>query len=250
MAMTAMFAPISYQQIFLTGLPRNDFLKMSKDALPQHLQQQMSQIRKWIGDKRLVAYAPTYRQTAAVSDSSYYQFSEQEIDALKSVLKKHNAVLGFRMHYFRNNDQLFNIGKHVDNEVIFDLGHENVSEIAPVIRSASVVISDYSSVFLEAMYIDKPVLGFMYDLDHYREQQDGLLYDLDMIFPGPVTESFTELLAAIDRTLENDESVSSPQYAFSKKFFFDHVDSDNSKRVVKRVSSLLGISTLNDDESN
>jgi CDP-glycerol glycerophosphotransferase (TagB/SpsB family) len=154
-AMGTMFHPIKYENIWVTGLPRNDFLTKDSTALPKYIQHQINKVNGIKGSKKLVVYAPTYRQTAAVSTSAYYQFSDAEINSLLQVLKKHNAILGIRLHYFRNNNQLFNIEKYIDNEHIVDLGHNISPEIAPVIRESDVVISDYSSVFIEALYINK-----------------------------------------------------------------------------------------------
>jgi len=143
------------------------------------------------------------------------------------------------MHYFRNDENLFNMESYVDDEFIFDLGHEKVSEIAPVIRESDLVISDYSSVFVEALYVKKPLVGFAYDLEHYGQNQDGILYDFDLIFPGPVVKTFDALLDELDREFQTGGQTESERYQFSRKFFYNYIDTENSKRVVERVTQLL-----------
>jgi CDP-glycerol glycerophosphotransferase len=238
-SMCAMFHPIKYENIWVIGLPKNDYLIKAINSLPTYLQEQITLIRNCKQSKRLILYAPTYRQTAAVNDSSYYQFSETEINELKLLLKKHNAIFGFRMHYFRNDKNLFNMESYVDNEFIFDLGHSIVPEIASVIRESDIVISDYSSVFIEALYVNKPVFGFTYDMEHYRDDQDGLLYDFDMIFPSPQVSQFSELLLKLDEELSNPIQTSTEKYKQAQKFFYNHIDTNNSERVVTKVKELL-----------
>src|SRR5690606_20938139 len=91
--------------------------------------------------------------------------------------------------------------RHLDGRLVLDLGHDHFHEIAPLLRQSAVVVTDYSSVYIDALYLDLPVLGFAYDLEHYRDHQNGLLYDLDLAFPGPVARTFLDLLEALDRQL-------------------------------------------------
>ncbi len=62
-------------------------------------------------------------------------------------------------------------------------------------------MTDYSSVYIEALYLSKPVICFGYDIEHYKIQQDGLLYDMELAFPGPVIEDFAQLVPAIQERL-------------------------------------------------
>jgi CDP-glycerol glycerophosphotransferase len=238
-AMSTMFHPIKYEHVWNTGLPRNDFLLLPKNELPSYLKNQLEVVEEIKGGKKLILYAPTYRQTVAVKDAFYYKFSDSEIEDLKKILKEHNAIFGFRMHYFRNDAYLFNIEDYVDNEYIFNLGHDFIPEISSVLRSSELVISDYSSVFIEAMYLNKPVISFAYDKKHYSENQDGLLYDEEIIFPGKVTEQYSDLLSSIKEELDNPTQTNSQKYKTSQKFFFDHIDTENSQRVIKKVKQLL-----------
>ncbi|WP_456439451.1 CDP-glycerol glycerophosphotransferase family protein [Psychroserpens sp.] len=242
-AMATMFYPIKHENVWATGLPRNDFLVKDYKVLPTYLKTYVDAVKAVKGDKKLVIYAPTYRQTSAVSDSQYYQFTQQDIDVLKGILKANNAILGIRLHYFRNAETLFNIEEFIDDDLIFDLGHNVSPEIAPVIREADVVISDYSSVFLEAIYINKPVISFAYDLEHYKNEQDGVLYDLEMVFPGPIVKETHALFSAVENYLHDDNVDEKPErYKFSQQFFYKHLDESNSVRVVNKIKNSLNIS--------
>lgn len=238
-AMTAMFHPIKYENVWVTGYPQNDFLMMDEDSLPNYLRSEIDYISSLKSGKKLITYAPTYRQTTAVADAEYYQFSAAEMNELKGILKKHNAIFGFRFHYFRNSANYFNLEEFVDNVFIFDLGHENISEVTALIRESDLVITDYSSVYIDALYLNKPVLGFTYDYEHFRDQQDGLLYDHDIIFPGPAVNNMSSLLVDMDNELSKNEQVNSTPYKIARKFFFDYRDEHNSQRVMDNIFRIL-----------
>jgi len=239
-AMASIFYPIDFSCVWLTGLPRNDFLLMDEVALPIGLRDEVERVRQSRAGKRLITYAPTFRDSS-VQGSCYYQFSDDEIERLKALLRKHDAVLGFRMHYFRKGEQLFNMERHIDGETILDLGHSVISELAPILRESSVVITDYSSVYIDALYLDLPVLSFAYDLEHYRTQQNGLLYDMDIAFPGAVTERFDDLLEALDRELAQSTQIAGERYRMVKKLFFKYLDCQNAQRVVDRIKLLCAM---------
>lgn len=236
-AMAAMFHPIEYSQLWLTGLPRNDFLRMAYADLPSFLRDEVDAIRRWKGARRLVTYAPTFRESE-VPAAQCYQFSDEEVRQLRELMTRHNAIFGFRMHYFRKGEQLFNMERFIDGETIVDLGHRVIHEIAPVLRESDLVVTDYSSVYIDAMYIDKPVFSFAYDLEHYQTQQNGLLYDMELAFPGPVLKDFQHLLIALDQELSRPEQVTLSHYQITKKLFFNFYDDHNSARVVERLKAL------------
>ena len=237
-AMTAIFYPISYDSVWVTGLPRNDLLKRAEPQLPEFMRRDLAAVRALKKGRRLVVYAPTYRESA-IEAASYYQFNEREISALRELLDRHGAVLGFRMHYFRNAEQLFNMERFVDGHTLIDLGHEQIAEIAPVLREADIVVTDYSSVYIDALYLDRPVISFAYDLEHYRSRQNGLLYDLDLAFPGPVVNRFDALLMSLDQLLRSPQQHLTDHYCKTKKLFFAYDDDGNSRRVVDRIAGLI-----------
>lgn len=238
-AMAAMFYPLNYQQVWLTGLPRNDFLTQAEALLPRYIQDSLEQIRQIKQGKKLIVYAPTYRQTSVSETAHYYQFEQTEIDALKCLLQENNAVLGYRPHYFKNSEQYFNLDQFIDNELIFDVSQVVVPEYSALARELDVLVTDYSSVYIEALYLSKPVICFGYDIEHYKTQQDGLLYDMELAFPGPVVMHFADVLTALQEKLHANPQDIQHEQATAKKLFFKYDDAQNSKRVVERIFELL-----------
>jgi CDP-glycerol glycerophosphotransferase len=237
LVMAAMFYPLNYLQIWTTGLPRNDFLLLPLKRLPQYIRKSIQILRSIKNGKRLVVYAPTYRQTDISESAYYYQFRLGEIKEVRNLLSKHNAILGYRPHYFRNSTEYFNLDDFIDNETIFNISQPVIPEFSAIARECDVLITDYSSVAIEALYLDKPILSFAYDIDNYETKQDGLIYDLSMVFAGNVYNCFDELLNVLDKELTQERSSSCNN--INKNLFFNHQDCSNSQRVVERVKRLV-----------
>ncbi|MCH8515285.1 MAG: CDP-glycerol glycerophosphotransferase family protein [Cyclobacteriaceae bacterium] len=234
--MANVFEPISFHQVFPTGLPRNDFLLQKEINLPSYITSQLHAIRAKVKAKKLILYAPTHRQTSLVEGSGYYEFSENETKQLRELLEANNAVLGIRMHYLRKGIEQLPAEKLIDNELIIDVGNTLVPEIAPLIREAHAVITDYSSLYMDALYLNKPVFSFAYDYEHYKNHQDGMVYDMELAFPGPVVTTFESLLEHLSHELKTDNQVKSDKYQMTKKIFFDHIDTHNTQRLVEVIN--------------
>ncbi len=243
-AMAAIFHPLPPDRVWITGLPRNDFLRLPEAELPAPLRDDMARLRALCAGRRLVLYAPTYRD-ASVARSLNYRFSDAEAQALREVLERHGAVLGVRGHYLANaGAPPLDPQRHLDDHRVLDLGHARFHETAPLLRQCAMVVTDYSSIYIDALYLDLPVLGFAYDLEHYRDHQNGLLYDMALAFPGPVAESFDGMLAALDRMLGAPAFVPDAGYRHVQRMFFRHRDTGNTARVIERVRRLAGTTEL------
>ena len=235
-AMGAIFHPIAPANVWITGLPRNDFLRQPEPRLPAYQREELVRLRALCGRRALVLYAPTYRDTH-VAEQAVRRFDDNEVAALKSLLRAHGAVLGVRGHYLRNAPAAF-APQHFDQDLL-DLDHAHFQEVAPLLRQAAVVVTDYSSVYIDALYLRLPVVSFAWDLAHYREHQNGLLYDMAFAFPGPVTGDFPAFLAALATTLAERDAAPGERYEAARRMFFRHNDDGNARRLVERLRARI-----------
>lgn len=238
LAMAAIFHPIPPANVWVTGLPRNDFLRLPESALPASMREELVYLQQLLAGRRLVLYAPTYRD-ASVAQQCTYRFNADELSRLGELLAKHDAVLGYRGHYLVNAPAALDSAALQRETRLLDLGHEQFQEIAPLLRHSVVVVTDYSSVCIDALYIDRPVVGFAHDLDHYRQHQNGLIYDLDLAFPGPMTTTFDDFLSRLDHVLVQPFFQPDDHYRSVQRLFFRHFDTHNSQRVVQQVQAAI-----------
>ncbi|WP_374013909.1 CDP-glycerol glycerophosphotransferase family protein [Pseudoxanthomonas koreensis] len=236
-AMAAIFHPIPPSRVWACGLPRNDFLLMPESQLPADLVESLATLHRLRAGRRLVLYAPTYRD-ASVAERLSYPFSPDEIERLAQVLQRHGAVLGLRGHYLANGPVALASGAGHERPFL-DLGHEHFPEIAPVLRASWAVVTDYSSVYIDALCLERPVVSFAYDLEHYRDHQNGLLYHMGLAFPGPVARDFDALINALDRLLSGDGALPDDRYRMVQRIFFAHADANSAQRVIAHTQALV-----------
>ena len=81
-------------------------------------------------------------------------------------------------------------------------------------------------------------MSFAYDIDNYMNEQDGLIYNLNMIFSKNVYTNFMSLLKALENKLSTIDTIEA-EVLHNKQIFFNYSDCNNSERVVCKLKELL-----------
>ncbi|MGL4318366.1 MAG: rhamnan synthesis F family protein [Pseudomonas sp.] len=231
LAMASAFYPLSFHHIWLTGLPRNDFILRQEDRLPGDLQDDLKRLEQQLAGKRLVLFAPTFRNSQA---DGAYCFSQDEKQRLSRCLNQHNALLGIREHMA---DTANSYSSELQDVPMIQLGNAHFSNIEMLYRQSDVLITDYSSCFIDFMLTGKQQICFAFDLESYAQSERGLFYDLETVFPGPICQDFENLLQALDHALTKGSAALDPDYTLKRKIFFDYIDDSNAARVVEHVKA-------------
>ncbi len=232
LAMAAAFYPLSYGDIWNTGLPRNDFILRREEGLPDDLRAQLTRLRALVGDRRLVLFMPTFRNA---QEDACYRFSDAEKAWLAGWLERNGAVLGIREHMA---DSARTYSAQLRELDALDLSDREFVDGEMLYRASSALVTDYSSCFIDYLLTGKPSVSFAYDLDHYLALERGAFYDLDLVFPGPVCRSFEQLEQALDRLFAPPAAEARARHDWCRRLFFDHADDRSAARVVERVRQL------------
>ena len=103
-----------------------------------------------------------------------------------------------------------------------------------LLRCASLVVTDYSSVVYDAALLDVPFAFYVPDIDEYRVSP-GLATDPGELSPGLCVQSPSELLDFLDRTFENGATASSYPIEERDRFIGTTLSAcgpDSAKRIV------------------
>jgi len=223
------FRPIPKERVWITGLPRNDILLHDEATLPDDYRAQLNALRGELRGRRLVLYAPTWRD----AEQGHYRFTTTEAQRLAAVLREHNAVLGIHGHPNVRHKGWF----RVENppEEILHIGH--YPDVTLVLRETGVLLTDYSSIFLDFLLTGRPIVHFAYDYDAYLESRIGRLYEPHEYFAGPVPRTFDELLRELSRAL-GEGVTDRAHYDKVRAIFHDH-GADSGESVLEAIRSLV-----------
>ncbi len=162
------------------GMPR---LARIPDAEEQEVRK-AALIRRFpaLAGKKIILFAPTYR--GGSQKTAQYPYEQIDFDALSQFCGDAYAVV-FKMHPWIT--EPVPVGEHRN---MFDLSAEDNMDL---FSAADLMVTDYSSTIYEFSRFGKPMVFYAFDLDDY-ERDRGFHLDYRDSMPGPVAETFAELL--------------------------------------------------------
>ncbi|MBQ9075378.1 MAG: CDP-glycerol glycerophosphotransferase family protein [Mogibacterium sp.] len=174
-------------KIIEEGYPRNDRLINTTPA-------EREELRKSLGveGKKVILYAPTWRDNQHTSGEGYTYKTEVDFDKLQRELGDEYVIL-FRAHYLVANS--FDFAKYKG----FVQDVSSYSDINELYIAADILITDYSSVFFDYANLRKPVIFYMYDLEEYANNLRGFYISLDEL-PGPIVRDEDALIEEVRKT--------------------------------------------------
>ncbi|MFC5971911.1 CDP-glycerol glycerophosphotransferase family protein [Halomarina salina] len=142
---------------------------------------------------RLVFYVPTFREEGA-------DLGERvDFAALDGLLCEQDAHLVVKPHPYERLDRATDL----DRVTVLDA----VDDLSAVLPFADVLLTDYSSAFVDHLLLDRPQVFYAPDLDEYRAER-GFYYDYESLVPGPVAPDDGELVTSLEEALTEDPDAS------------------------------------------
>jgi CDP-glycerol glycerophosphotransferase (TagB/SpsB family) len=122
-----------------------------------------------------------------------------------------------------------------DVVVIADKEHYDVQEL---LISSKLLITDYSSVFFDFAYMNKPLIYYQFDRKQFRENHyaEGYFsYENDGF--GPCFEKYEDMKQYLIHMIEN-QCDQPEKYDLRVKDFFDLCDNHNCERTFNAIKAL------------
>ncbi|MBQ9059300.1 MAG: CDP-glycerol glycerophosphotransferase family protein [Atopobiaceae bacterium] len=222
-ALVVNYLGYSVSEAPILGFPRWDVLEdRSKPDAPVILY--MPTWRPWLRDVSQTAFCESgycASVCALLSDSHLHE-----------VLEAHGARLIVYVHpILRHYEDSF--GGNLPNCV--QLVHNDELFLNDLIMQCSVLITDYSSVMWDALYLDKPVLLYQFDQERFLsplpgEFSVGSYIDFDTEAPATVCCTVDECVTALKRCIESGFTLSDRHQQLAEPWFAFR-DHDNCERI-------------------
>ena len=168
----------SFQEIWTYGYPRNDVLTNNNN------QKDIKKLKEELGipkDKKVLLYAPTWRDNEFHRQSIYKFVTALDFDLLKEKLADDYVII-VKYHYL--------VVENIDWSDYdgFVYTFEADQDISDLYLVSDMLITDYSSVMFDYCILNRPMFFFMYDLEEYRDELRGFYFDVLEEIPGPISQ--------------------------------------------------------------
>jgi CDP-glycerol glycerophosphotransferase len=213
------------KKVLEIGYPRNDILFYGNN------EEYIKGIKQKLGlpeDKKILLYAPTWRDNEYYDKGSYKFSNAMDFDKLMEKLGEEYVCI-VKYHYL--------VKESLDWSPYKGFVYEfNMCEdIAMLYLAADMLITDYSSVMFDYSLLKRPMLFFTYDLENYKDNLRGFYFNFLEEAPGPVVRTTEELIDSILHYTE--DTYRDKCEAFYKKY--NHADNGKaSEAVVELIQNI------------
>lgn len=183
---------------------------------------------------RKILYAPTFRDYELKTDL-FFPFSDFSLNKLKMFFEKHSDIkIYLRPHPsdFKSIEQATELQGNFPKNVV-NFSTEICDDVDEYMFQFDLIITDYSSIYMEPLLADVPCIFIPFDYEYYIQTR-GLAYEYHTITPGPIVSSFSELIDSI-----KDGLTGAPNWAVKRKIvknmFFKYEDDQACRRIAQQV---------------
>lgn len=182
---------------------------------------------------RDILYTPTWRDWIKF-DSGNFTYSDYfknimeflNDKELNKVLKEKDIKIKFYLHHLMH-EFIDDISENINGEQIVFL--DKGVTLADEIRKSACNITDYSSVAIDFLYMNRPILFYQFDVNKYKQEIDSYI-DLDNGMFGTLAYNKNEAVKNLIEIIENDFNVEQSQKNERNKFF-KYNDNKNCNRI-------------------
>lgn len=175
---------VTDENVIIAEYPRVSYLKMCK---PLDEYQQYSKV---------FLYVPTWRDDGR----NFLKQAQFDFEQLNVLMKEHNAIFLMKFHSATKIDVDLSLYGNLQ------LLPNNIDPIR-LMKTADCLITDYSSIYLDYLVLDRPIIHFCFDLDDYVKDRE-LYFNYYDVVAGDLTFDFNSFkLSIISVLMSQDLSV-------------------------------------------
>lgn len=213
------------EKVELLGLCRYDYLYKNHDK------------------SKKVLFMPTWRVNLQnitenrFLNSGYYKAVSSLLNSEK--LDKLLAEYGYELMFYPHIEmQRYLDCFKTDREHIKILSFDNIT-VQKLLIDCDVLITDFSSVFFDFGYMEKPMIFYQFGKEEFRKShyQEGYFkYERDAF--GKITESEDEVIEELEQILERGSEIEE-KYLDRINSFFTFKDTNNCKRNFEKIMEMV-----------
>jgi CDP-glycerol glycerophosphotransferase (TagB/SpsB family) len=215
--------------VWVTGLPRNDYLlnefNLNTDLL----------LKNPFLDRKIILYAPTWREEG--HKTHFFPFGDFNAKQLSNFLEEEDAYLLIRGHkedIKRKSVEKTHDFFSIDRVIKADQDRfEDVYDLLPYV---DILVTDYSSLWIDYLLLDRPIVFLPYDLEEYSRYK-GFFIDFDENTPGAKSTSQEEFITHLKRYFEKPQTHAKWRKKI-RDMYHTYQDNGSCERVYNEIRKL------------
>ena len=109
----------------------------------------------------------------------------------------------------------------------------NIDDIYPILQNIDVLLTDYSSIYVDFLLLNKPIIFTPFDFEKYNKE-NGFYYNYNKITPGPKARNWDGVINSMQDIINGIDSYRKRRMKIN--YIFNKYQDDNSaKRVYEEI---------------
>ncbi len=211
-------------QMYVSGYSRNDqFFDTAKVFLSNEEKKLIAVLESHrTARKKIIMYAPTFRR----GNSGFDPHDHFDRKTAEKFAQENNVVFLVSLHTkYRDRKELH------ETEYIIELPECDINSIMP---SVDILITDYSSSYVDYVLLDRPIIFYVYDLDDYHACE-GLIENYETHMPGAKIRNQSDLFNEISQLLLDQDNWIVARKSV-RDLYHTHQDGNSSLRIMNILS--------------
>lgn len=170
------------KQILCLGQPRNDVFFKPRE-------------KQYFKGKKVILYAPTHRKEGKESMKLSKLF---QLDKWNAFCEEHDYYLIIKKHFYHKEEQE-NLEQYPR---ILDVTGQTF-DTQLLLMETNILITDYSSIYIDYMLLERPILFYAYDYEEYLREDRQMYFDYERVTPGAIATTDGELMQELESYIVN-----------------------------------------------
>lgn len=221
-------------KVKVTGFPRNDYL------FTENGRDNLRKIIDVEDDSKLIFYLPTMRkglkQEGQGFEENIFNYKDYDPKKLDEFLENNHAYIVAKLH-FADNDYFTKENFELPKRLILlntDSLNEQFLTIYHIMNAFDALISDYSSVYVDYLLLNRPVIFSCPDLEEYKRDRGFVVDDPSTLMPGAIIKTQDELICTLENIFKGKDEYKDLREE-KMSFFHTYVDGNSSQRVLEQM---------------
>ncbi|ANU22112.1 CDP-glycerol glycerophosphotransferase family protein [Planococcus donghaensis] len=213
-------------KLIVTGFPRFDRYPPQQPVKEVKNILMMMTWREWLFDltKEEFIDSPYFKSMTGILQH----------EGIKKLLTEHDIHLNIALHPFMKKFENYFTNLTNDEQRVRFLDF-NKQTIAQSIDKNDMLLTDITSVSWDFLYLNKPIIFYMFDQQEYLEKRGSYL-NMDTDLSGYKANSIEHVYEYLKKIVE--EKITWNEWYPKATDYIDYFDQDNCKRLTHRVMSL------------
>ncbi|MDC0336555.1 CDP-glycerol glycerophosphotransferase family protein, partial [Pseudodesulfovibrio sp.] len=209
------------------GYPRNDILfkQTDKNSMINCDMASFNKVLEMRKRTKTVLYAPTFRDDGSPMFANWLDF-----EALHNFLLESNIHLLIKAHQYSPVE----LASNLSNITIYD----NATDVYPLLPHVDIMVTDYSSIYMDYLLLDRPVIFFCPDYERYVTHNRQFQFPYEEMTPGPKCRTQDALHDALTSAASGVDEYADDRAALREKAFL-HLDGNSAQRITDYICQVI-----------